>query len=394
MNTPLQQFLQHIQHAWTNELFIKLALGNFTGTEPDLKNIYVKKILLKDSPTLSFTYRFKTKDMVKNYPFSEGYQYIASYLESGFNIATLFTTEADYIFEVLLNKKTRIRKQTPSAKIDVTLHHDRTKNRLIVTDNKSYLHALEITDEKGNVYKTAQDKYKQINHFIALLSPLIKEMPERKPIRVADMGAGKGYLTFALYDYLTNVIHKEAEVKGIEWRKDLVDLCNTIASHANFKGLHFESGSISDFEGTGQNILIALHACDTATDDAIYQGIKAGSDMIVVAPCCHKQIRKQIEKNKTANDLHFMLKHGLFLERQAEMITDGIRALLMEYHGYKIKVIDFIADTHTPKNVMLVGLKAKVSSARQQEILKEIKQAKLLFGIDFHYLEQKLALEV
>ncbi len=276
----------------------------------------------------------------------------------------------------------------------MTLHHDRTKNRLIVTDNKSYLHALEITDEKGNVYKAAQDKYKQINHFIALLSPLIKEMPERKPIRVADMGAGKGYLTFALYDYLTNVIHKEAEVKGIEWRKDLVDLCNTIAIKANFKGLHFESGSISDFDGNGQNILIALHACDTATDDAIYQGIKAGSDMIVVAPCCHKQIRKQIEKNKTVNDLHFMLKHGLFLERQAEMITDGIRALLMEYHGYKIKVIDFIADTHTPKNVMLVGLKAKVSSARQQEILKEIKQAKLLFGIDFHYLEQKLALEV
>ncbi len=112
MNTPLQQFLQQIQHAWTNELFIKLALGNFNGTEPDLKNIYVKKILLKDSPTLSFTYRFKTKDMVKNYPFAEGYQYIATYLESGFNIATLFTTEADYIFEVLLNKKTRIRKQT------------------------------------------------------------------------------------------------------------------------------------------------------------------------------------------------------------------------------------------------------------------------------------------
>lgn len=394
MNTPLVQFLEHIEQTWSMGSFIKIALGNYSGLEKELKNIYAKKILLKQKPTLSFTYRYTTKDIVKNFSFEEGHSLIKTYLESGFKIATLFSADADYIFEELRNTKTRIRKQNATAKADNTLHHDRTKNRLIDTAHKSYLQALDITDEHGNVYKAAQDKYKQINHFVALLSPLIQEMPERKPIRVADMGAGKGYLTFALYDYLANVLHKEAEVKGIEWRKDLVDLCNTIATNASFKGLHFESGSISDFDGRGQHILIALHACDTATDDAIYQGIKAGSDMIVVAPCCHKQIRKQIEKNKTENDLNFMLKHGLFLERQAEMITDGIRALIMEYYGYKIKVIDFIADTHTPKNVMLVGFKAKTTEARQHEILKEIKQAKRLFGIDFHYLEQKLALEV
>jgi hypothetical protein len=394
MNTPLLQFIEHIEYAWSMDSFIKLALGNYTGEEKDLKNIYIKKIRLKDTPTLSFTFRFKTRDIVKNHSFEEGKKIISDYLVSGFKIATLFTSEFDFIFEELLNKKTRIRKQNATAKANEALSHDRIKNRPIVAENKAYLHALEITDNKGNVYKTAQDKYKQINHFIELLSPLLKEMPERNCIKVADMGAGKGYLTFALYDYLTSVLHKEAEVKGIEWRKDLVDFCNTIALQSGFKGLQFESGSISDFDCTGQNVLIALHACDTATDDAIIQGIKAGSDLIVVAPCCHKQIRKQIEKNKVDNNLTFILKHGLFLERQAEMITDGIRSLIMEYFGYKIKVIDFIADTHTPKNVMLVGLKSKTTESRQQEILKEIKEAKRLFGIDFHYLEQKLALAV
>ncbi len=394
MNSPLFQFLQHIEQAWTMDSFIKIALGNYTGSEKDLKNIYIKKIILKQKPTLSFTFRFKTKDIVKNHSFEDGKILIHEYLVSGFKIATLFTTASDFIFEELLNKKTRIRKQNASLKADITLSHDRLKQRLIVAENKSYLHALDITDENGNVYKAAQDKYKQINHFIELLSPLINEMPEQHTIKVADMGAGKGYLTFALYDYLTSVLHKEAEIKGIEWRKDLVDLCNSIAQKSNFKGLRFESGSISDFDCTGQNILIALHACDTATDDAIYQGIKAGSDLIVVAPCCHKQIRKQIEKNKINNNLSFMLKHGLFLERQAEMVTDGIRSLIMEYYGYKIRVIDFISDTHTPKNVMLVGLKNKTSENRKKEILQEIKQAKQLFGIDFHYLEQKLALKV
>jgi hypothetical protein len=201
------------------------------------------------------------------------------------------------------------------------------------------------------------------------------------------MGAGKGYLTFALYDYLANELHKQTFVKGVEYRKDLVDLCNNIANESQLSGLNFVQGSITDFDSTGTNVLIALHACDTATDDAIYKGILAGADLIVVAPCCHKQIRREIEKYKMQNELDFLVKHGIFMERQAEMVTDGIRSLIMEYFGYTTKVFQFVSDVHTPKNVMITGEKKSKTASQKAEILEKIQAAKKFFGISSHYLE-------
>ena len=202
------------------------------------------------------------------------------------------------------------------------------------------------------------------------------------------MGSGKGYLTFALYDYLTNILQKNASVIGVEFRPDMVELCNGIAQKTDFENLNFVQGTIEDYDSQKTNILIALHACDTATDDAISKGISAQADLIVVAPCCHKQIRREMEKNKAKNDLDFLLKYGIFMERQAEMVTDGIRALILEYFGYKTKVFEFISDAHTPKNVLIVGVKGKINSKKQAEILVKIKNIKEYFGIGFHHLER------
>ena len=206
------------------------------------------------------------------------------------------------------------------------------------------------------------------------------------------MGAGKGYLTFALYDYLTNVLNKPSNIIGVEYRQDLVDLCNKIAQNANFNNLHFEQGTIDNYNTKNIHILIALHACDTATDDAIYKGITNNADLIVVAPCCHKQIRREIEKQKSKNELDFITKYGIFLERQAEMVTDGIRGLILEYFGYSTKIFEFITDLHTPKNIMIVGTKKKNSTENKQEILQKIKDAKAYFGIVNHHLETKMGL--
>jgi hypothetical protein len=139
-------------------------------------------------------------------------------------------------------------------------------------------------------------------------------------------------------------------------------------------------------------LLIALHACDTATDDAIYKGITSGAELIVVAPCCHKQIRREIEKGKASNELDFLTKYGIFLERQSEMVTDGIRALILEYYGYKTKVFEFISDAHTPKNVLVVGTKVKEGSADKAAILARIKETKQYFGIGYHHLEKLFGL--
>ena len=182
----------------------------------------------------------------------------------------------------------------------------------------------------------------------------------------------------------------KAKVIGVEVRKDLVDLCNNIARDFGFNGLHFVEGSINDFDSTGINVLIALHACDTATDDAIAKGIGANADLIVVAPCCHKQIRNEMEAGRAKNPLDFLLKHGTFMERQAEMVTDGLRALMLEYKGYSTKVFEFISDAHTPKNVMIVAIKNQKSKQNDPAILQKITDTKTYFGINHHHLESIL----
>lgn len=383
----LATFIKTFSESLQDNSFVKISLGNYKGTEEQLKNIYIKRVLIKKEEKLSFTYRYKTRDIVKNFSLSEGINAVENALQEGFNIATLFTSKFDLIIEKL-NQKTVLRKTDSSNPKAISLEHDKAKNRLIKPQEKPYLHELKITDETGNVYKNAQDKYRQINHYVEILSTLIKDIPTQNQLKVADMGSGKGYLTFALYDYLTNVLKLEAAVTGVEFRSDMVALCNNIAQNTGFSTLNFVEGTIEDYDSTGTNILIALHACDTATDDAIYKGITANADLIVVAPCCHKQIRREIEKHKASNELDFLTKYGIFLERQAEMVTDGIRAMILEYFGYKTKVFQFISDAHTPKNVLVVGIKNPNAVTKREEILAKLKATKEYFGIEYHHLER------
>ncbi|CAM4160908.1 Methyltransferase domain-containing protein [Pedobacter westerhofensis] len=388
----LERFKVLVSDSVADGSFVKLTLGNYQGTEAGLKNIYVRKVLIKREGRLAFTYRYQTKDIVKNYVYEEGLRLLSSYLESGFLNCTCFTVANDI---VLLNRPLKgysLNLNKPSMATPLPLSHDKEKARLIAAVEKPYLTALRITDKDGVVFKNAQDKYKQINQYVALLDPLIRELPEAQIRKVADMGSGKGYLTFALYDYLVNVLKREATVTGVEYRQDLVDLCNRIAVDSGFGGLSFVQGTIEDYPAEGTDLLIALHACDTATDDAIAKGINAGAELIVVAPCCHKQIRREIEKGKADNALDFITRYGIFLERQAVMVTDGIRAMILEYFGYKTKVFEFISEANTPKNVLIVGSKLRGAGAKQSAITDKIKKTKDYFGIGYHHLEKLLGL--
>jgi SAM-dependent methyltransferase len=386
------EFINHLQESFAEKTFLKLTLSNYHGIEPDWKNIYVRQVLIKNILQLSFTFRRKTNDFVKNFSIEEGLQKIFHFIENDFKVVTLFTTKNDIVLEQ--NKQNlNLKVLKPSTKSEVSLEHNKEKQRIIKTDSKGgYLYDLKITDIDGNVFKNAQDKYKQINHYVEILSSLIKEIPIEKLKKVADMGSGKGYLTFALYDYLKNTLGINTEVVGVEYREDLVKLCNQIAQNTHFEGLKFTRGTIENYESDNINLLIALHACDTATDDAIAKGIKANADLIVVAPCCHKQIRREMEKNKAKNEVDFLVKYGVFLERQAEMVTDGIRALILEYFGYKTKVFEFISDAHTPKNVMIVGIKSEHKTIKNPEVLAKIEASKQYFGIEYHHLERIMLL--
>lgn len=389
----LKKFLDALEKSINIDSFIKLSMGNYQGNDKELKNLYIRKVKIKRIDKLSFNYRYKTRDIFKNFAIEDGVIKTMQYISNDFKVCTLFTSDEEIIIEHTKKGEIVIRSKRNVLALKASTSHDKEKKRIIKPSANSYLHSLKITDAEGNVFKNAQDKYKQINQYIEILNSLIKELPEGTIKNVVDMGSGKGYLTFALYDYLHQQLNLNAKVIGVEFRDDLVNLCNNIAKQSNFEQLGFVEGTIEDFKVTDINLLIALHACDTATDDAIFKGINAGAELIVVAPCCHKQIRREIEKNKVKNELNFLTKYGIFLERQAEMVTDAIRALVLEYFGYKTKVFEFISDAHTPKNVLVVGIKRKALSISEQEIvLQKIKDAKTYFGIGYHHLEKLLSL--
>lgn len=390
----INQFINFLNASLADNTFIKAQLSDYRDEDVDLKNLYLKKIIVKRQEKVSFLYRYKTKDITKNYFPDEAVKELSTLLtEKGFRSAQLFTLQRDVKIQFAQGAFI-LKEENPTLHELPSLAHDKPKNRKIEAQGKTYLHELGITDAEGKVYKNAQDKYKQINHYIEILSSLLKNLPERPQTSIVDMGAGKGYLTFALYDYLNNVLGKSAQVMGVEFREDLVKLCNGIAKKSGFEDLHFEEGTIENYAPQSElNVLIALHACDTATDEAIYQGITANADLIVVAPCCHKQIRREMEKHKAQNELDFLVKHGIFLERQAEMVTDGIRALILEYYGYATKVFEFVSDAHTPKNVLIVGERHGNMTVGQEAILEKIRSSKEFFGIGYHQLEVLLGME-
>ena len=216
---------------------------------------------------------------------------------------------------------------------------------------------------------------------------LLKKATLPENIEVVDMGCGKGYLTFALYDYLKNKRGLSVCVTGVEQREDLVSQCNTLAEQCGFADLHFVPGLIQTYQGKKVDILIALHACDTATDDALAIGIQSAASLIVCAPCCHKHIRQQLKGRPSQNPV---LRHGIYKEREYEMVTDTLRALLLEKNNYRSDIFEFISNEHTRKNIMLVGIRQSrpVDIAR---IEKQIEWLKSSYGIEYHYLEKALA---
>ncbi len=372
--------------------FVKATLGSYKGQEADLKNLYLKPVTIKNGYHISFTYRYARRDIVKNYPVAVVSDMLVAFCDrEEFHSFTLFLQHQNIFLQFHPKKGWHYRVEAVECCSVPDLEHNKQKQRKITNTDSAYWHALRLTDAEGKVYKNAQDKWKQINHYIEILSTSLSELPENDTIRIVDMGAGKGYLTFALHDYLSQHTNSKIETVGVEFRQDLVDLCNRVARQSELNGLHFVEGTIEAYQPTvPMDVLIALHACDTATDDAIYKGILHKANLIVVAPCCHKQVRRELARLKKTNELDFMTRHGIFMERHAEMLTDSIRALLMEFYGYQTKVVEFISDAHTPKNVLIIGIRKKVNPIRQEQIQTKLKDLKAFFGLESHYLEMLL----
>lgn len=378
------QFIDKLRESIERNQFVKLTLSKPGGTDKSLKNVYARLVEIKDEAMLSFTLRYPTKDVTKNYPVAEGIGIIALWLGNDFLNADLFTTEADTFIQYSKKRKPRIFTKPPSNLAVAPKTHDKEKHRLIQTEGNLYLHEMGITGADEQVLATGQRKFRQINKYIEIIDALLQQKSLPANPHIVDMGSGKGYLTFALYDHLRHNLNLQPHITGIELREHLVNFCNELAGKAGFEGLEFVAQDINEYQAERIDMLIALHACDIATDLAIAKGIKSGAEIIVVAPCCHKQLRKQMH---TTNAMQSILQHGILEERQAELLTDGIRALLLEAHGYRTKVFEFISTEHTSKNLMITGIKGDPNP----EALAQVAAIKAQFGIGYHYLEKLLS---
>jgi hypothetical protein len=379
-----ETFSEVIQTSIAADEFVKITLSKPIRKSDELRNVYVRLILIQEELKLSFTYHYKTNDQVKNYGITEGIEVLQELLVSALRNAVVFTLKEDLQVFVSKKKAVSCKKGTPSFTDKPPVTHDKRKEKR--AEMGAYLRFLGITDADNNVIPKMSDKFRQINKYLEIMEGLISNTKLPKQVQIVDMGSGKGYLTFALYDYLV-VQHKmNVTITGIELRKELVEYCNDVAEKCGFENLNFECKPIQDYENKKIDILIALHACDTATDDAITKGIVANAGLIVCAPCCHKQIRQSL-KGKEQEDP--ILKFGIFKERQYEMVTDTIRALILEKKNYQTKIFEFVSNEHTRKNVLLVA--TKTSKENNINILdSKINALKTTYGIEKHYLETQV----
>jgi hypothetical protein len=347
-----EQFLGLLSDSMRDGALVKLTLGKAASADPTLENVFVRPVALRKGPSFAFVWRHKTRDVTKNHDLKESLALLERMIGTEFLDAHLFTRTHSAQLETG-GRTDRLRVRTVGGKPPPDLGHDRVKRRPIPL-GAPWLRALGVTDDGGRPAASMADKLRQIEKFAELLGHLLEEAPLRRdgPLRVFDMGCGKGYLTFAV----SELLGERAWVCGVEARADLVDFCASTASAMGMaERLSFRRGSIADTDVGGVDVLIALHACDTATDDALAKGITAGAALLVVAPCCQKELRPQLAAPEV---LSGALKHGIFLERQAEFVTDALRAQLLEWAGYRTRVMEFVSTEHTAKNTMIAAVRS------------------------------------
>ena len=342
----------------------------------DIKKIACRPVMIKQQLRYQIVDSFQTKDITKNYDPQELQAVIRDHITKNFkNISVIRLNEIGQ-YEPMKKKFLTTKKQ---SKIKTNLEHNKAK-KFLIPQERPFLSSLGIVTTNNKVSKTKLSKYKQINRFIEALAPEIQATGLDGKYKIVDMGSGKGYLTFALHDYLLHHLGHEPHTVGIELRTELVDFCNLNATSLGYKHLEFRNNDIAKYTEQ-MDILISLHACDTATDEAISKGIRSNAQLIVCSPCCHKEIRSQL-KPKEALDP----KHGILRERLSELITDQLRSLLMELHGYKVKMMEFISTEHTPKNLLIIATR-RTKKTDTKLIQDKIQELKDLYGIQKQQLE-------
>ena len=395
--TPHDEFIAAFDRAIADRMLASLVLSKNRHAAGDLQSVRIRPIELRGETMLSFVYRHATRDVTKNLAPGAGRAAVVALLdlhtEPSFAHATLHAGDAE--LQLRFSKKGKqalVRTERPLG--DTTARaapaHDRAKPRVLPLDLPFWVD-LGIADERHRLVPSMARKWKQIDKFLEVLEHALDDAgltADGPPPRVVDFGCGKGYLTFAVHEYLRRRFGAGPEVTGIELRADLVALCNAAAARAHCEGLRFVQGDLRSFVPEAVDVMIALHACDTATDHALDLGLRAGARILVASPCCHKELRPQLTSPKPLAPL---FRHGIHLGQEAEMLTDGLRALALEASGYQAKVFEFVSLEHTSKNKMILATRRPGDAGETaRRAAAEAESLKAFYGIREQCLERLL----
>jgi hypothetical protein len=399
-------FLARFHDSLVDGSFRRLVLGKprrgrsdeegSTPTGP-LK-VVVEPVTLARGPRLRVLERHLRRDLTHTLETALAEERVAAHLGHDLHSAHLFTPHATV--QLVYNQKGRPRLTRGPAASELTAAggaafqpppHDREKSRLVVPAEAPWLAALDVAGTDGRIRPAMMAKFRQLNRFVEIVAQLLAESPlaDAPHLRVIDMGAGKGYLTFGVWHYLARVLGRTAAVRGVEQRPELAALAERTARDCGCTGLEFRAGAIAGIPLEAADIVIALHACDTATDDALARAIGMDASIVVAAPCCQHELRPQM---RPPANLVALARHGLFAGRLADMLTDALRGLWLESAGYRVKVIEFVSLEHTPKNTLLAAVRdPAMSGVARTRAAQEARDLMAEFGLRRQRLADMLA---
>ena len=387
---PTEQSLTSLLASSIRErTFLRLVLSQPRGQEEtDLTKVTVRLIEVRGETRYQWAARTRTQEKHVNLTADELVVQAKSVFGVNFSDAHLFTTEADLTIRWNHGRPQKIKRKPPTQRPTEGAGHNREKQYLIPAGVPCpFLIEVGIMLPTGQIRPTMYHKFRQINRYLEFVEDLFEALPKNGPIHVVDFGCGKSYLTFALHHLLNKIHGREVKIVGLDLKKEVIEDCSRIASALECSGLEFRVGRIEDFQSTERvNLAVSLHACDTATDDALAAAIRWGCEAILAVPCCQHEVCQSLGRQT----LPGLTEYGILKERFASLATDALRAQFLELNGYKTQVLEFIETEHTPKNLLIRAVKrdepVELDLRRQ-----EYDQLKQVLGITKWHLEEAVA---
>ena len=332
-----------------NKLY-QIIISNPKGKK-EISKVKIRPIIIKEELLFQLSEWSNNQIFHKNLDKNQMVEQIIQYLEESFGQMEL--SSMDMQATVLVSKKGKVTVKTKQIKTEkqIDLSHNKSKKYILSKDEPvPFLIDLGVQTKEGKIINSHYDKFRQINRYLEFIQDILPILPQDRKINNIDFGCGKSYLTFALYYYLKVVCKKEINIIGLDLKEKVIEDCNRLVKKYGYEDLKFITGDVSTYTGEGKvDMVVTLHACDTATDYALEKAIEWGARVIFTVPCCQHEVNKQI----SCEQLSPILKYGLLKERVSALITDAVRANILEENGYQVQVMEFIDMEHTPKNILI-----------------------------------------